>query len=468
MRYRPRAGSASSARALLGGAAAAVALSCLTACTAPADGVAVAGTGSAAGTGAASGSSGAASGSSGAASGSARPDASGGSGGGSIHAADSGPSRGPTPARAGIRFPFPQNREAPRCSYPSAYRNDQVVAAYTKWKADMVTANGAGGHLRVQRPNEPSLEHGSTVSEGIGYGMLISVYMGDQTLFDELWKYERLWLDDNGLMDWYINAAGTDRLGTGAATDADEDMAFALVMADRQWGGQGTLDRPYIEYARDQIQRFSEHEIFEGKLARAGDHWGDWNRVNISYFAPSYYRVFAAVDQNHVLWDAVLKTVYDTIDNALNAMNGNQTNGLVPAWCTSEGVPGDPGLYQYDSCRTPFRIGLDWCFSGETRARDYVAKTSRFFAALRADAIADGYDLNGTAHPQTPGGHSAAFIGPAAVGAMSDATYRPFVDDAYPALASGALLAGGAYYEESWTVLSLLMMTGNFLDYTAL
>jgi hypothetical protein len=28
------------------------------------------------------------------------------------------------------------------------------------------------------------------------------------------------------------------------------------------------------------------------------------------------------------------------------------------------------------------------------------------------------------------------------------------------------LLTGGAYYDESWTVLSLLLLTGNFLDYT--
>ena len=34
-------------------------------------------------------------------------------------------------------------------------------------------------------------------------------------------------------------------------------------------------------------------------------------------------------------------------------------------------------------------------------------------------------------------------------------------------LAADNALAGGAYYEESWTVMSLLMMTGNFLDYTA-
>ena len=52
------------------------------------------------------------------------------------------------------------------------------------------------------------LELESTVSEGIGYGMLIAVYMGDQMLFDNLWKYEQLHLDSNGLMNWSVDASG--------------------------------------------------------------------------------------------------------------------------------------------------------------------------------------------------------------------------------------------------------------------
>jgi len=377
---------------------------------------------------------------------------------------DAGSPRGPTPARDGVRFPFPQNRHDSRCSYPALYDNAEVRAAYERWKRDTVTADGAGGHLRVQRPDEPGLEPRSTVSEGIAYGMLMAVYMDDQPLFDELWKYEQLWLDDNGLMDWYIDAAGTERLGTGAATDADEDMAFALVMADRQWGGSGTLARSYLDYARDQIQAIWDHEIHEGKLASAGDHWGDWSNVNISYFAPSYYRVFAQVDGNHAGWEAVIKNVYDTMDNALNAENGNQDNGLVPAWCTSEGAPGDPGHYQYDSCRTPFRIALDWCFFGEPRARAYVEKTTRFFAGIGAAAIVDGYELDGTPRPANPGRISAAFVGPAAVGAMAVEGRQAFLDEAYAVLVQDDVLAGGRYYEESWQVLSLLMLPGNFLD----
>ena len=393
------------------------------------------------------------------------------------------PTRGPTPPSAGVNFPFPQNRQSAGCVYPTGYLNDQVRAAYDRWKADTVTSAGAGGFRRVKRTQSDftgagGLELESTVSEGIGYGMLIAVYMGDQALFDDLWRYEQLWLDDmTGLMDWYINAAGTMRLGLGPATDADEDMAFALVMANRQWGGKGALASNYIDIAKDVITKIWNHEIYQSKLLRPGN-WGDWTTINISYFAPAYYRVFDVVDTDTTHdWPAVTQTAYDTIGNALNAANKNQSNGLVPAWCSSDGAPNGGALgigqtaptnYQYDSCRTPFRIALDWCWFGTTAARDYTAKTSAFFGGIGAANIADGYNLDGTARPQHAGQRSAAFIGPAGVGAMTSSTYQTLVDQSYATVASGTALAGGAYYEESWTVISLLMMTGNFLDYTAL
>jgi len=380
--------------------------------------------------------------------------------------------RGPTPASNGANFPFPQNRQTERCHYPN-YRNSDVLAAYQRWKADNVTSAGAGNHLRVQRPKEPGLQPNSTVSEGIGYGLILAVYMNDQPLFDELWKYEQMWLGKSGLMDWYISSNGSDRLGSGAASDADEDMAWALLMADRQWGGSGSLSDTYSNIAKHQINLVYDNEIYQSKLVKPGDTWGDWSSVNASYFAPSYYRAFAQATGN-AGWNQVIQTVYDTLANLLNAGNGNASNGLVPAWSTSDGVPnphvwGDssaPTNYQYDSCRTPFRIGLDFCFNGEARAQAYVAKTSQFFAGIGALHIVDGYQLDGTPQPQNSSGQSAAFVGPAAVGAMSDASYQALLQGGYDAVATQKLLVGGEYYDESWTVLSLLMLTGNFVDYT--
>ena len=138
-----------------------------------------------------------------------------------------------------------------RCTTPSGATTAAARAAYDRWYTEIVTADGAGGNLRTRRPNSSGAEVNSTVSEGIAYGMLLAVNAGDQATFDKLWLYSQRWLDANGLMHWYINAAGTQVLGTGAASDSDEDIAFALIMADARWGGRGSLTTNYIELARD-------------------------------------------------------------------------------------------------------------------------------------------------------------------------------------------------------------------------
>jgi len=397
------------------------------------------------------------------------------------------PSRGPTPSQPGMKFPFPQNRENGRCIYPTAYRNEDVQAAYNQWKNDTVTTDGAKGFRRVRRPNDPGLDANSTVSEGIGYGMLLAVYMNDQTLFDDLWQYEQQFVDHqyapSGLMNWNIKADGSGPTtgGSGPATDADEDMTFALLMADKQWGGQGKLGKNYIDIAKGMMTTVWNNEIFNYKYLKP---WptADSSTINLSYFAPAYYKLFAKIDTaNTTNWTNTVDTMYQVLTASLNSANGNTNNGLVPAWCDSSGKPNggafgpgagpSPTNYQYDSCRMPFRIGLDWCWNGEVRAQTYVSLTSKFFSGITVAKMVDGYDLNGNPHAQYQTGanasiQSSAFVGPAGVGAMSSASYQSFVNDAYAVVASGKALVGGTYYEDSWMVMSLLMMTANFLDYT--
>ena len=133
------------------------------------------------------------------------------------------------------------------CVMPTGSKFMDAATAYAKWKVDLITTSGAGGFVRVTRPNSPGNAVNSTASEGIGYGMLVAVYMDEQDVFDKLWKYEQLHLNARGLMDWQIDPEGTAPSGTGAATDGDEDMAFALIMADKKWGAlarYGHLSQP--------------------------------------------------------------------------------------------------------------------------------------------------------------------------------------------------------------------------------
>ena len=63
----------------------------------------------------------------------------------------------------------------------SAKNSQDALDNYNIWKTNFVTACNNGRYrIKFDNPSE-------TVSEGIGYGMLLSVYAADKTLFDGLW-----------------------------------------------------------------------------------------------------------------------------------------------------------------------------------------------------------------------------------------------------------------------------------------
>ena len=113
-------------------------------------------------------------------------------------------------------------------------------------------------------------------------------------------------------------------------------------------------------------------------MLKPGDSWGDTDITNPSYFAPAYYRVFGQVTGREAEWQQVIDSSYEIINRSLNAASGNAENGLVPAWCDSQGTPveayaGAPTHFQNDSTRTPFRVAQDYCYYGEPRAISFAA-----------------------------------------------------------------------------------------------
>jgi len=365
-----------------------------------------------------------------------------------------------------------------KCSPPAGATPADAMAAYDKWKTDLVTSSGAKGYLRVQRPNSSGAQVDSSNSEGIGYGMLLSVFANDQSTFDNLWMYSQQFLDPHGLMNWYIAADGNSVLGMNAATDGDEDMAFALLMADKRWGGKGSLPTTYLAAAQKQIGLIWQYEVDpqNNYVLTSGDV-EDGSVINISYFAPAYYREFGKATNAAANWQKVIDESYLVISKTLNPTNGNQSNGLLPAWSTPAGVPMTPPntsmpLYdQLDSCRIPFRLAEDFCWNDDPDALAYLQLISGFYTSVGVANLVDGYDLNGTPHPQfvTAGGpRAASFVGPAGVGAMATGTtYVTLRDQAYASVATLTDLAGSTYYQESWTALSLQMMTGMVSDLDA-
>jgi endo-1,4-beta-D-glucanase Y len=374
------------------------------------------------------------------------------------------------------RFPFPHNQRLRHLTYPEQADAADALRAFQNWREEIVTAEGARGFLRTRRPDTPDGQANSTVSEGIAYGMIIAVMFDDQALFDGFWGYARCFLNKSGLMDWYIAPDGSRALGVGGASDADEDMAWALIQAHRQWRGCGSFSETYLSMGQRLIEQIYRTEVDHGAwpdLFLPGDDWRGRDVFNPSYFAPNQYRSFGEVSGERAGWQRVIDVGYTVIDRSLNARSGNRDNGLVPAWCTSDGNPVEafPGAllnYQYDSARLPFRMAQDWAFAREPRARAYLQKVSRFFASVGAAQLVDGYTLDGrpAPDPRSPPGNlgSAVFVGCAAAGAMHDPAFASFVEAAYARVRTGQLLTRSRYYNHCWTVLSLLMLTGNLIE----
>ena len=287
-----------------------------------------------------------------------------------------------------------------------------------------------------------------TVSEGIGYGMLAAVYMATGRPSTAC-----------GPTPSRTSTQGADELvhpprrqpphGMGSATDGDEDMAWALVMAADQWG-----DRSYL-MTRGRHQRHARQLHSGDGMLRAGDNSGRHQGHYPDYFSPAYFRVFAAAPVT------INGRRYPRLElRPLGHGLGN--HGLVPDSTPRTDIQhlSEHANYGYDACRMPWRIAMDYCFNGEPRAQTYLSKVGAFFDGIGASNIGDGYSLTGS---KTSSNQNMAFIGPAGVAGMAG----------YPQLLDGAFNFGSAtgngndaYFPQSLRVVTMLMMSGNFLDYT--
>jgi endo-1,4-beta-D-glucanase Y len=271
--------------------------------------------------------------------------------------------------------------------------------------------------------------------------------MNEKDTFDALWKYVQKHLDSTGLMNWHIDSSG-QTAGANSATDGDEDMAFALIQADKQWGG-------YTSTAKAFVGLIAKNDFETDGTVKGGDKY---SAVNPSYLAPSYYRTFAKYTGDMV-WMTILEKSY-----ALLAAATNGTTGLVPDWSSPAGRGPD---YKYDAARTPFRIGLDACQNGEPRAAKFSEGVAKFFAGIGVKNIKDGYNVSSGAVLDGSVSTNATFIGPAGVAGMA-AKQQSFVNDAYAFVAGNDNEGTESYYNLSWALLTTLVMTGNFVDLTAL
>jgi endo-1,4-beta-D-glucanase Y len=343
--------------------------------------------------------------------------------------------------------PFPQNKVYSFGLMPSNRSGVDAQNNYNTWKKNFVTACSNGRYrVKFDDPNQ-------TVSEGIGYGMLLSAYAGDKTLFDGFWNYYKDNRNNHGVMNWKINGcSGT--IGANGATDADVDAAMALIVAHMQWGSTGSVN--YQADAKALISAIKANEVESGSnVLKPGDVFGGSDNTNPSYFAPGYFRVFATFN-NDASWNAVADKCYDVINKNLSVHNA--AGGLVSDWCKADGNYSAGQNYSYDAARTPWRIAVDYVWHGTTNAKTYSKKSSDFVRVNLGGSqnVKDGYSQNGSTIGQW---HNSTFTGGFAAAAMGG-DVQAHLDNSYSDLKG--INDAGSYFNQTLKTLYLFLLSGNF------
>ena len=285
--------------------------------------------------------------------------------------------------------PFPHGAGYVSGFTPNRFGSGDALAIYSKWKREYLKSDCGAGMYRVEFQSPA----GSTVSEGIGYGMLLTVYFGDRAEFDGLWRFARRNFNSNRLLGWKVTCAGFDGSvgGADSATDGDVDMALALTAAVDQWG------EAYRQPAVDYLRAIRAHDTtLCSATGRAMATNGDWDKgcsaSNSSYWTPGYDRVFEAFTQD-AFWG---KMADDAI--TLWILDRNPTTGFVANAVNQDGAaPPGQNYVDYNGCRLPWRAVLDYLWYGTPEAKRIADRITDWVDARGPGHVFDGYNVDGTA-----------------------------------------------------------------------
>lgn len=236
-----------------------------------------------------------------------------------------------------------------------------------------------------------------TTSEGQSYSLLRAVWMDDKQTFDRVWR----WTENNlqkregdSLFAWLWGQNEEGRWdvlrsegGGNSASDADQDIALALIFAHKRWNQDH-----YLEEALKVLEDIWEEEVIlvNGRPYLLAGNWANDEplpTVNPSYLFPAAYPIFAEVDPSRD-WMALKDTSYDVLEKATwNALSENNTPGLPPDWVGLDPVRGEirPSMhpdkttdFADDAFRVLWRVALDAKWHNDPRAFSYLNRLTFF------------------------------------------------------------------------------------------
>ncbi len=235
-------------------------------------------------------------------------------------------------------------------------------------------------------------------SEGMSYGMMIAVQMGDQGMFNKLWKFSKTYMQHSdgwykNYFAWHLNPdAPYSHLSENPAPDGELYFAMALLFAENRWGA-GTGIYQYKAEANtilqamtnktetdSQVTMFSREEkqilfVTEKSLGIYTDP---------SYHVAAFYELFARwADEDNQLWADAAQVTRDYLYNA-----SHPSTGLYSEYAAFDGTPQVTSFNDishksgYDAFRVIGNIAMDYhWFNADSRQEVLAQRLITFYAS---------------------------------------------------------------------------------------
>ena len=365
---------------------------------------------------------------------------------------------------AAVKFPYPQAQAYPytsnivdvwNCSGQTA--STMLLSQFETYLKDYYEESGNQARIKFD-------EKQYTVSEGIGYGMILCVYFSSntksyQSQFDKLWAYYQAH-SRNGIMDWKIQGFG-GTVGDGGATDAEEDVAFALAMAYYQFG-----DNKYKTAASTLIAKMRQSEFASDGRHKVGNQWDPY--LNPSYVSPAAYEIFKEFDDAS-FWSKAISTNYNIL-----LKNRNSSTGIPSGWAdmnSNSPITGNNGYnfagYDYDAVRAPWRWAWSYAWYGHSQAKDLSEKLAKWVSSKPVGQLYINMKTDGTANLSgEPCKSNGCKANGSSIGSLTSVL---MVNDSYHDLMnsnfSSLMTQQPGYFHSNLRLLTGLLMTGNMVNF---
>ena len=380
--------------------------------------------------------------------------------------------------------PFPQhNKYFPGTIKPNhisqAQLDNSVSNFYTQWKKRFIknTPGKAGSFVWFENKDKKQC-----VSEGQGYGMIITVLMAGydpdaKHIYDNLYRYVKAHPSGKSkhLMAWaqYANGKSTDDT---SASDGDMDIAYSLLLADKQWSSKGEIN--YLQEAKSTINAIMQYEInhqtWTVLLSDAIEAESkDYFDTRSSDFMPSHFKAFKQATQDS-RWDKIINAGYKLFTEMENRYSPDA--GLIPDFIVNlnkKPKPASPnflespydGYYNYNACRDPWRIATDYLLTGDKHSKQIADKINRWIKRTTNNDtynLSAGYTLAGNdiKHRYF---EALSFVAPFAVSAMVDSKNQAWLNKVWDYL-TAFKMKDFDYYDNSIKLLDMIIISGNYWD----